>query len=198
MLIKIFFFNSSKLHLIHLLFVFIIFVYYHHGFVFYEHGMYNILVFLLLLFFHIIIILLFKLIIFIFKIKNKIKRLLKLFIAFLLLLIYKYNFPDIKCDGWEKGLNNTSIENNEQKYGCRIKFPKYCQYKLFSPIQDYTKILGVNCSIKKSNSRDIILKKTSSLNSFYINKNTTKFGFPFTNKDLIGCLDGMDTDIFKR
>ena len=198
LLIKIFFFNSSKLHLIHLLFVFIIFVYYHHGFAFYDHGMYNILVFLLLLFFHIIIILLFKLIVFIFKIKNKIKRLLKLFIALLFLLIYKYNFPDIKCDGWEKGLNNTSIENNEQKYGCRIKFPKYCQYKLFSPIQDYTKILGVNCSIKKSNSRDIIFKKTSSLNSFYINKNTTKFGFPFTNKDIIGCLDGMDTDILKR
>ena len=118
-----------------------------------------------------------------------------IFILFFLFFFYNYKFPNFECDGWEKGLNNTSIDNDEKKFGCRIKFPKYCQYKLFSPIQDYTKILGKNCSIKKSNSRDIIFKKSKSP---YIKKNTKKFGFPFTNKGLIGCLDGMDTDILKN
>ena len=33
---------------------------------------------------------------------------------------------------------------------------------------------------------------------YIINKNTKKFGFPFTNKDLIGCLDGMDTNILNN
>ena len=195
LLIKIFFFNSSKFHLIHLFLVSILFFFYSHGYAFYNHGMYNIIVFLLLLFFNLIIILLFKFIIFIFKIKNKINRLLKLFSIFFLLFFYKYKFPNIECNGWEKGLNNTSIDNNEKKFGCRIKFPKYCQYKLFSRFQDYTKILGKNCSIKKQNSRNIIFKKSKSP---YINKNTTKFGFPFTNKGLIGCLDGMDTDILQN
>ena len=195
LLIKIFFNDSSKFHLIHLFLIFILFVFYSHGFAFFNHGMYNIIVFLILLFFNIILILLFKFIIFIFKIKNKVNRILKSFIIFFLFFFYNYKFPNFECDGWEKGLNNTSIDNDEKKFGCRIKFPKYCQYKLFSPIQDYTKILGKNCSIKKSNSRDIIFKKSKSP---YIKKNTKKFGFPFTNKGLIGCLDGMDTDILKN
>ena len=57
LLTKIFFFNSSKFHLIHLFLVFILFVFYSHGFAFFNHGMYNIIVFLILLFFNIIIIL---------------------------------------------------------------------------------------------------------------------------------------------
>ena len=62
------------------------------------------------------------------------------------LLICNYKFPNIECEDWGKGLNNTSIDNNNEKYGCQIRLPKYCQYKLFSSFQDYTKILGVNCS----------------------------------------------------
>ena len=106
-----------------------------------------------------------------------------------------FNFPNFTCDDWEKGLNNTSIDNNEEKYGCKIKLPKYCQYKVFSPYQDLTKILGVNCSKKKSNSRKVILKNSKSL---YITKNTKKFGFPSTNKGLIGCTDGLDDKILKK
>ena len=30
---------------------------------------------------------------------------------------------------WEKGLNNTYIDNNKNKYGCLIKIPKSCTYK---------------------------------------------------------------------
>ena len=30
---------------------------------------------------------------------------------------------------WEKGLNNTDIDNNKNKYGCLIKIPKSCTYK---------------------------------------------------------------------
>ena len=194
-IIRILFYGSSKFHFIHLIIAFLIFFLYNHGFVFSDHGMYNIIVFLILLFLNLFIILLFKSIIFIFKIKDKINIVLKLFIILFLFLIYNYNFPNFVCDDWEKGLNNTSIDNNEEKYGCIIKFPKYCQYKLFSPIQDYTKIFHVNCSAKKSNFRKIIFKKSKSP---YITKNTKKFGLPYTNKGMIGCLDGLDSDILKE
>ena len=30
---------------------------------------------------------------------------------------------------WEKGLNNTYIDNNKNKYGCSIKISKSCTYK---------------------------------------------------------------------
>ena len=55
--------------------------------------------------------------------------------------------------------------------------------------------MGINCSIKKSNSRKVILKKSR---SSYVTQETKKFGFPFTNKGLIASLDGLDTDILKE
>ena len=112
----------------------------------------------------------------------------------LLFLIYNFKSPDFICDDWEKGLNNTSIDNNEEKYGCKIKLPKYCPYKVVGPYQDLTKILGVNCSLKKLNSRKVFIKKSKSP---YITKKTKKFGFPLTNEGLLGSIDDFDDKILK-
>ena len=157
--------------------------------------MYNIIVFIFVLIINLFVLLLLKTIIIIFKIKNKINIVSKLFIIIILYIIYNYKIPNFYCDDWVKGLNNTSIDNDDEKYGCKIKTPKYCQYKLFSSIQDYTKILGINCRIAKSNSKKNLLKKTK---SDFISKKTKKFGFPYTNKGLIACLDGLDTEILKE
>ena len=192
---RILFYKSPKIHLIHLVIVFCLFYQYSHNYYFYDHGMYNIIVFIFVLIINLFVILLFKTIIIIFKIKNKINIVLKIFIIIILYIIYNYKIPNFYCDDWVKGLNNTSIDNDDVKYGCKIKTPKYCQYKLFSSIQDYTKILGINCRIAKSNSKKNLLKKTK---SDFISKTTKKFGFPYTNKGLIACLDGLDTEILKE
>ena len=194
LVVKMLFYDLSKLNLIHLIIIFSLFYIYSHHFFFFDHGKYNLILFLILLFINIIVILLFKAIVFTFKIKNKIHKALKLFLIFFFVLLYNLNFPNFDCSDWEKGLNNTSIDNDELIYGCKMIIPKYCQYKLFSRFQDYSKMLGVNCSKKKSNYRDIILENS---NSPYITKNTKKFGFPLTNKGSIGCLDGLDTDILQ-
>ena len=194
LVVKMLFYDLSKLNLIHLIIIFSLFYIYSHRFFFFDHGKYNLILFLILLFINIIVILLFKAIVFIFKIKSKIHKALKLFLIFFFVLLYNLNFPNFGCSDWEKGLNNTSIDNDELTYGCKMIIPKYCQYKLFSRFQDYSKMLGVNCSKKKSNYRDIILENS---NSPYITKNTKKFGFPLTNKGSIGCLDGLDTDILQ-
>ena len=91
-------------------------------------------------------------------------------------------------------MNSTSIDNNEEKYGCRIRFPKYCPYKVLAPYQDFTKILGINCSFKKTNSREVILEKSTSP---YITKETKKFGFPYTNEGLFGYSDEFDYKMLK-
>ena len=116
----------SKLHLIHLIITFILFYEYSHSTYFHDHGGFNLIGLFFVLFLFIIIILIIKLFLFIFRIKYKYKLLFSLF-----LLIY-YNillFP-LNCDDWAKGLNNTYIENDENKYGCQIQFPKKCTYKL--------------------------------------------------------------------
>ena len=195
LIVRILFYKSPKIHLIHLVIVFWLFYQYSHNYYFYDHGMYNIIVFIFVLIINLFVLLLLKTIIIIFKIKNKINIVLKLFIIIILYIIYNYKIPNFYCDDWVKGLNNTSIDNDDEKYGCKIKTPKYCQYKLFSSIQDYTKILGINCRIAKSNSKKNLLKKTK---SDFISKKTKKFGFPYTNKGLIACLDGLDTEILKE
>ena len=185
---------SSKFHFIHLTAIFILFFLYSHNYYFHDHGMYNFVFFIILIFLNLLIILLLKLIIWIFSIKNKI-IINKISLLILLVLIYNLNISKFICDDWEKGLNNTSIDNNEEKYGCKIKLPKYCQYKVLSKYQDFTKILRIDCSLKKSNSRKIILRDS---NSPYISKETKKFGFPFTNKECLSCNEDLDYRILKK
>ena len=155
--------------------------------------MYNLIVFIIIVIINIFIILAFKTIIFLYKIKNKIN--FKIFLISILSILYHFKFPNIDCSDWDRGLNNTYIENKVEQYGCSIKIPKYCHYKVLSNFLDFTKILHLNCSINKGNSRKNILKYS---HSPYITKQTKKFGFPSTNKDLIGSLDGLDEYILKE
>ena len=60
---KIIFNYSSKLHLMHLFVIFSLFILYSHDFFFWNHGMYNLIFFVLLFFLNICIILFFKFII---------------------------------------------------------------------------------------------------------------------------------------
>ena len=68
---KIIFNFSSKLHIFHLIGIFSLFYYYSHDFYFWNHGMYNLIFFLLLLFFNLCFILFFKFIICLFRIQKK-------------------------------------------------------------------------------------------------------------------------------
>ena len=123
--------------------------------------MYNFGFFIIIFILNLFVILFLKFIICLFKIKNKI-IINKIFLSILLFLIYNFNLPNFACDDWEKGLNNTSIDNNAEKYGCKIKYPEYCQYKVLSKYQDFTKILGIDCSHKNLNSRKNFLKESNS------------------------------------
>ena len=119
----------------------------------------------------------------------------KIILSILFFSVYNFNPPNFTCDDWEKGLNNTSIDNNAEIYGCKIKYPKYCQYKVLSKYQDLTKILGIDCSHKNFNSRKKFLEES---NSPYITKFTKKFGFPYTNKGFFCCNDDLDYKTFKK
>ena len=185
---------TSKFHLIHLVSVFTLFYHYSRGFYFYDHGMYNFGFFIILFILNLIVILFLKIIIWLFKIKNKI-IINKLILSIVLFLVYNFNLPNFTCEDWEKGLNNTSIDNDDEKYGCKIKYPKYCQYKVLSKYQDLTKILGIDCSHKYSNARKKFLKDS---NSPYITKYTKKFGFPYTNKGFFGSNDLLDYKVLKQ
>ena len=88
-----------------------------------------------------------------------------------------------------KGFISLTIENDLKIYGCQIKYPKSCPYKILKYVQDLTKFYHINCSVSHLNNKDIIFENSQS--PFILN-NSKKIGFPLTNKDIIGRLDGKD------
>ena len=184
LMILIIYGKLSKLHIFHFVITFINFYYYSHLSFFVDHGIFNLIGLFGSLIFSFILLLIIKIISTIFKYKYKYKIILSI------ALIFFYNFliDPMNCDDWPKGLNNTYIENDINKYGCQIIFPKRCDYKVLSFTQDLSKLSHLSCSNKNKNSRKNILNFSRSP---YINEKTLKFGFPLTNNDE-GQKDGMD------
>ena len=187
LIILIIFQIISKFHLIHFVFVFSLFLYNSHQYDFHDHGAFNFIFFCIIIFLALLILLLIKILYSILKIKYK----YKLISIILLLAFYNTLMNPINCNDWSKGLNNTFIENDENKYGCQIIFPKKCNYKMLGYIQDLSKIYHISCLNKRKNARYNILNYAKSP---YINSDTLKFGFPITNNEE-GQKDGKDNGL---
>jgi len=170
----------SKLNFIHIILVFLGFFIYSNGLEFYDHGLFNFLGAIAIIIIIIIILLPFNFLLYLLKTKNNI--LLSIYLGFLFVFLFFYYYyisSALGCKDWEKGLNNTYIENNEDKYGCQIKLPKYCPYKLGKYLLDITKKSGIKCG-KEINTKINLINFSTSKN---IDNNTIRIGFPLTNKD---------------
>ena len=182
----------SKLHLIHMIFNFILFYLYSHGLNFADHGLYNLRGYLILFIVLFIIFLPINVLIYFIKERNK-KIIIFLhiikFIFSLALCIIFYNIYTTNCNDWPKGLNNTLLDNSSKKYGCQIVFPKRCPYQLFKNFLDITKILGKECKKFHINTKKKLLKLSKSP---YINAKVNHIGYPLTNKDLSYSRDFID------
>ena len=180
----------SRYHFIHIIICFFIFFAYSHGFDFPDHGYFNFFYYFILLLIFTILIMPFSLMIYFIKINKKIIIYLIIFVIFSIFLFpsfFVFIYLPSNCQGWEKGLNNTIIDNNLESHGCQITIPKKCGFKSLKRVQDYTKIIGKNCTTYKlSNSKQNILKSSTSP---YITGKVNKIGFPLTNKDSICFLD---------
>ena len=170
----------TKKHLIHVFIFLSFFFIYSHGQEFYDHGLFNFLGFVLIVIITLILIFPFKILIYL--VKNRNKKLLFIYLSFLIFLfffnIYLIN-SKLNCKDWHKGLNNTYIENDIKEFGCQIKFPKICTYKFGAYFLDLSKINGIKCGQGLTGKNNIIKFSDSK----FINKSTIRFGFPLTNKD---------------
>jgi len=168
--------KASRLHLIHFIVVFSAFYYYSHGIDFDDHGYYNIKYFFVIIVPFVIIIYLFILLL---SIKNKNMIIIFLLILILFLFLFKnIIYKSTKCINWGKGLNNTYIDNNKEKYECSIRMPKYCPFIIGKNFLDRDRFSS--CIKKSKNSKELILSNSASP---YINENTSHIGFPLTNRD---------------
>ena len=179
----------SKLHIFHFISIFICFYKYSHSSYFHDHGAFNMICVAVVIFISLLVLMIIKVVFSIFKNKYIYKMISMTVIAY----IYYTILDPMNCDDWPKGLNNTFIQNDINKFGCQIKFPKTCQYKLMSYTQDLSKLSHIVCENKSKFSRDNILKYSKSP---YVNSNTLKFGFPLTNNNE-GQKDGVDEIVLK-
>ena len=166
----------SKFHLLHFTIFFLSSYIYSNGIEFDDHGYYNIYFFFIIV---ITILILFSILLIILRKKKKIILLciISLIISFYYLNTFIYSFID--CKEWPFGLNNTSIDNDKKKYGCQIKIPKACPYKIGKYILDKNTFLSIDCSKKGENSRKNLLQVSKSP---YINEKTLHIGYPIVNK----------------
>ena len=173
----------SRFHLIHLIIIFFFFYKYSHGYDFDDHGYFNFIGFIGIC--AIIIILFLPMNWFIYFIKKRNKKIVLYCILIIITIfhfIYRFFISNyLNCDNWIYGLNNTYIQNDITKYGCQIRFPDICPYKIFKYFQDITKIKRIKCQNSKKDGIKILLEKS---NSSYINKNKSVklVGYPILNK----------------
>ena len=173
----------SRFHLIHLIIIFFSFYKYSHGYDFDNHGYFNFIGFLGIC--AIIIIFFLPMNLFIYFIKKRNKNFVLYCILTIITIfhfIYRFFISNhLNCDDWKYGLNNTYIQNDKTKYGCQIRFPEQCPYKILKYFQDITKIKRIKCQNSKKDGIKILLEKS---NSPYLNKNKTVklVGYPILNK----------------
>ena len=172
----------SKMHLIHVIIVFISFIIYSHNLEFYDHGLFNFLGIIAIIIIANIFFLPFNILLYLIKKSHKIILFIYCIFLVFFLLYYKHFLANfIGCDDWAKGLNNTYIINDINKYDCMIRIPKYCPYKFMKYFLDFTQRLRIKCGNSLNNKKKILKFSKSK----YINKLTKRIGFSTTNANSI-------------
>ena len=188
MFILILYNRVSALNLIHFIIIFVFFYQYSHETLSEDHGYYNFVGFFSILWIFILLELIVHGIVVLMRSKYRHFIFIIVFIIILFIIII-YKLDPLNCDEWPYGLNNTRLENDKNTYGCQIKIPKVCLFKILGDSQDISKITKLDCTVGKKDARKTLLE---SLTSPYVNFNTKKFGYPLTNKGEVGGLDGKD------
>ena len=177
----------SKYYLIIIFAFFIEFIITDHGRDFLNHGVLNLLGFFGILFFGEIFILIILLFFKLYKYKNQIPffSFFIIFSTFLLIFVVK-NKDNFFCKDWEKGLNNTFIDNDSSKYPCKVKIPKNkCLIDIVGPFLDASKLIGINCENRKEKEK-YLLKNLLNLKNY---TDINRIGYPITignNSEIIG------------
>ena len=169
----------SKYYLILILAFFIEFIITDRGNTFLHHGVLNLLGLFVIVTFGEIIILLFLLFYILYKNKKRILFYSLLFIFSLLFLIFVIkNKDNYFCKDWDKGLNNTYIDNDSSKYPCTMRIPKSkCLINILGPFLDLSKYSGIKCENRKEEEKNLL---KNLLNTKKNKDDIKRIGYPIT------------------
>ena len=173
----------SAIHLIYLFPVYLVMMLADQGTTLAHHGYYNIFGYILLL------ILFYPITSFIFlmiKLISKKKYHIYVPIIVVLLLIITICMvlikKNTKCDGWDIGLNNTRIYNNEEEYACQINLPKSCYINIWDNKLNITKFVNRVCNKRDYNEKKMLFEYIKKSENPYVSSNAKRIGYPRLNK----------------
>ena len=148
----------------------------------YNHGLINFSILLVSLFFGFLFLIVIQGAIYSFIIKNYRNGLLLLSLIIVSLfsfyLCYKLIFS---CDYWRKGLGNSKIDNDINKYSCKIMSPTKCYINVFDSFFDFSKLQNLKCEEQNQPSFTEIMDNYNLYFDTEFNENTTVLNFPKTN-----------------
>ena len=177
----------SKYYLIIIFAFFAEFIITDRGSTFLNHGILNILGFFVILTFGEVIILIIVLFVKLYRCKNRIPFFFSVIIFSIITSIFIFkNKDNFFCKDWDKGLNNTYIENNSSKYPCKMKIPKSkCLINIVRPLLDASKFAGIKCEKRQEKEKYLLKNFLNYTNNTFIKR----IGYPITigkNSEIVG------------
>jgi len=148
----------------------------------YNHGLINFIILLVSLFFGFLFLIVIQGAIYSFILKSYRNALLlsSLIIISLFSFFFCYRLI-INCDYWRKGLGNSKIDNDKNKYSCKIMSPKKCYINVFDGFFDFSQMQNLKCETQNQPSFTEILDNYNLYFDTEFNDNTTVLNFPKTN-----------------
>jgi len=150
----------------------------------YNHGIINFYVFFigLALGFLIIVLIQMSVLMIISKKYKKSAILICLTIIIFICIFLVYNLLT-SCSYWDKGLDSIQIDNDKNKYSCKIERPQTCYINAFNNLFDFSSISNYKCELQNDHNYNEILNNYNLYYDMEFNDNTTVLNFPLTNND---------------
>ena len=165
----------------------------------YHHGLYNFIILLVSTFIGFLFLIIIQTIIYSFISKNYRNGFFLLIPVIIIFLIFCFCYSlIIDCNYWNKGIRNTRIDNNKNKYSCKIVSPQKCYLNALTNFFDFSKMQEYSCDTQGKHSYREML---DSYNLYYdteFNEETTVLNYPLTNNGNYSCDEYRDPYNFAK
>ena len=180
--------NYNKFHLIVIFTIYFCFYLLDHNAEIIKHGLFNIVIFIIITIFLFIIICYLHFLYYLNKNRKYVQLiLLNIFLLSLYIIFKIYKLNHFSCDSWTKGLNNTVIDNINKDYPCTIIIPQphSCYISelghFLNLVEKFTPTCQDSNLIKFEKKK--FLKDLKNVKYFQISKKNN-FGYPLTNNEM--------------
>ena len=148
----------------------------------YHHGLLNFIILLISTFIGFFFLTIIQIVIYLFASKNYRKGIILLIPVIIVLSLLGLGYSlIISCNYWSKGLKDTHIDNDKNKYSCKIVPPKRCYVNALKNFFDFSKMQEYSCDTQGKSSFGEILDNYNLYFDTEFNEETTVLNYPLTN-----------------